>query len=92
MQYISKFRLHKKFPYEKLSWSLFSHIRTEYGDLQNTSPHSLQMQEIRTRKTPYTDTFHAVLLPPKSLLLQFQGTNIELVLPNILKFKTVYRV
>ena len=72
MRYISKFRLHKKCPYDELSWSLFSHIRTEYGDLQSTSPYSLQMQEIRTRKTPYTDTFHAVLFPPKFYFCNFR--------------------
>ena len=31
-------------------WSVFSHIRTEYGDLQSKSPHSVQMREDPDRK------------------------------------------
>ena len=38
--------LREKCPYSEFFWSIFSHIRTEYG-------------KIRTRKTPNTDTFQA---------------------------------
>ena len=37
-----------KFPNTELFWSVFSCIRTEYGDLR--SPYSVRIQEIRTRK------------------------------------------
>ena len=37
----------EKCPYSEFSWFVFSCIRTECG-------------KIRTRKTPNTDTFHAV--------------------------------
>ena len=43
------YTLHKKCPYSGFFWSVFSRIRTEY-------------EEIRTRKTPNTVTFHAVIL------------------------------
>ena len=43
--------LRKKSPYSELFWSVFSHIRTDYGEIKS---------RIRTRITPSTDTFHAV--------------------------------
>ena len=58
---VLSFTLRGKRPYSKFFWSVFSHIRTEYEEV------SLRIQsncrKIRTRKTPNTDTFHAVLLP-----------------------------
>ena len=44
----------KMFKYGVFFWFVFSRIRTEYG-------------KIRTRKTPYLDTFHAVNWYPDSL-------------------------
>ena len=41
-------------------WSVYPRIRTEYGDLLCKSPYSVQMREIRTRKTRNTDTFYEV--------------------------------
>ena len=62
--------LRKKCPYSEFFWSVYSHIRSEYGDLRSKYPYSLQMRKIRTRKTPNTDTFHAVIMSPiLSLLL-----------------------
>ena len=44
----------------------FSCIRTEYGEILRVSPHSVRMREnegrMRTRITPNTVTFYAVLL------------------------------
>ena len=37
--------LRKKCPYAELFWSLFSRIRTEYGEIQRISPYSVQMRE-----------------------------------------------
>ena len=31
--------------YSEFSWSVFCRIRTEYGEIQSTSPYSVQMQE-----------------------------------------------
>ena len=50
----------KKCPYLELFWSVFSRIRTEYGEIIHTSPCSVRMGKIRTRITPNTDTFHVV--------------------------------
>ena len=38
-------------------WSVFSHIRTEYGEV---FPYSAQMSENMDQKIPNTDTFHTV--------------------------------
>ena len=40
-------------------WSVSSRIRTEYGEIRSISPYSVRIRKIRTRKTPYLDTFHA---------------------------------
>ena len=39
------FSLRKKSPYLKLFWSVFSRIRTEYGEMQSISPCSVRMRE-----------------------------------------------
>ena len=46
--------LRKKCPYSEFFWSIFSRIRTKYGEKRG------KCWKIRTRKTPNTDTFHAV--------------------------------
>ena len=35
----------KKCPYSELFWSVFSRIRTEYGEIRSISPYSVRMQE-----------------------------------------------
>ena len=35
----------KKWPYSELFWSVFSHIRTEYGEILRISPYSVRMRE-----------------------------------------------
>ena len=37
--------LHKMCPYSEIFWSVFSRIRTEYGEIRSTSPCSVQMRE-----------------------------------------------
>ena len=37
--------LREKRLYWELFWSVFSSIRTEYGEIQSISPHSVQMRE-----------------------------------------------
>ena len=37
--------LRKKCPCSELFWSVFSPIRTEYGEIRNISTHSVQMRE-----------------------------------------------
>ena len=47
--------------YGDFLWSIFSHIRTEYGDLLVKFPFSLRMRKNRDqKKAPYLDNFHAV--------------------------------
>ena len=52
--------LREKCPYSEFFWSAFSRIRTENGDILRMSPFSVRIWEMRTKKTPNTDTFHAV--------------------------------
>ena len=42
---VDKLTLLKKCPYSELFWSAFSHIRTEYGEIQCISPYSVRMRE-----------------------------------------------
>ena len=58
-----KYTLRKKYPYSELFGSAFSRIRTEYGVILRVSPYSVRMP--RTRITPNTDTFHAVIVCTK---------------------------
>ena len=36
--------LHKMCPYSEIFWSVFSRIRTEYGEIRSTSSYSVQMR------------------------------------------------
>ena len=42
---IAKRALRKKCPYSELFWSVFSRIRTEYGEILCISPYSVRMRE-----------------------------------------------
>ena len=53
----------EKCPYSE--FFLFSRIWTEYGEIRSISHYSVRMREIRTRKTPNTDTFYAVKIVNK---------------------------
>ena len=54
--------LHKKCPYLELFWSAFSGIRSECRKIRSISQYSIRMRENRTRITPNTDTFYAVVV------------------------------
>ena len=48
---------------QRFFWSVFSRIRTEYGKIFLISLHLVRIWEYTDqKKTPYLDTFHAVLL------------------------------
>ena len=54
--------LHEMYPYTQFFWSVFSHIRTEYGEILPISPYSVRMREkIRTRKSTSTHNFYTVV-------------------------------
>ena len=40
-----KLALREKCPYSELFWSIFSRIRTEFGEIWNISPYSVRMRE-----------------------------------------------
>ena len=42
--------MREKCPYSEFFWTLFSSIRTEYGDLLCKSTHSVRMQENTNQK------------------------------------------
>ena len=79
---ITHIALHKKCPYSKLFWSAFSHIWTEYGEIQS------KCVKMRTRITPNTDTFHAMLISIKRLIQKgpkFKADNVR-----IPKYKNIF--
>ena len=47
--------------YSEFFWYVFSHIRTEYGEIRCISPYSAECRKIRTRKTLNVDTFQGVI-------------------------------
>ena len=51
--------LPKKCPYSEFFWSVFSRIRSKYGEIQSIQS---EYGKIRTKKTPNTDSFYAVLV------------------------------
>ena len=51
--YFYFYTLCEKCPSTEFFWSVFSRTRTEYGDLRS---------KYRPEKTPYLDTFHAVII------------------------------
>ena len=54
MHFNQKHKLGEKCPYFEFFWSVFSLIRTDYGDLQIKSPYSVQMREkIDQRNSQY---------------------------------------
>ena len=48
--FFKKLSLRKKCPYSALHCTVFSRIRTEYGEIQSISPHSVWMRENTDQK------------------------------------------
>ena len=65
--------LGKKCPYSKLFWSVFSHIRTKYGEILRISPYSVQMRG----NTDQNNSEYAHFLRSDFVPLNLQGTNIS---------------
>ena len=55
------YSLRKKCLYSLFFWSAFSRIRTEYGKISISLRIQSKCGKMRTRKTPNTSTYHAVL-------------------------------
>ena len=45
------YTLREKCPDLHFLWSVFSHIQTEYGEIQSISPYSVQMREDTDKKS-----------------------------------------
>ena len=67
-------------PYSELFWSVFSRIWTECREMRSISPYSVRMREMRTRITPNTDAFHAVIYMLQFILYFFPIFTIPYVL------------
>ena len=48
--YVNQFTLREKCPYSEFFWSIFSHIRNEYGGIPRISPYSVRMRENTDQK------------------------------------------
>ena len=54
-------------------WSVFSRIRTGSGDLLRKFPYSVRVREnTDQKKTPYLDTFYAVIFGQHNIELELQ--------------------
>ena len=67
---VKSLTLLEKCPYLEFSWSLYSRIRAEYGDLRSKSPYSVRMQEYTDQKNSEYGHF----LRPISQLIIFAET------------------
>ena len=55
--------LRKKCPYSELFWSVFSRIRTEYGEILRLSPNSVRMTEnMDQSNSKYGQLLHSAAL------------------------------
>ena len=50
-------KLHGKCRHSELLWSVFSRIRTEYGEVLRVSPYSVRMRENRDQKNSKYENF-----------------------------------
>ena len=65
------YSLHEKCTYSESFMSVFSRIRTKYGEILSISPYSFRMQENADQETPNTDTFHAVIISTLTIIIIF---------------------
>ena len=60
--------LHKKCPYSELFWSVFSRIRTEYGEIRSISLYLVQMREMADQNNSeyrhFSRIVRSVIIPP----------------------------
>ena len=55
---------HEKCPYSEFFWSVFSRIRTEYGEILRISPYSVRMRENRDQKNSENGHFSCSVYSP----------------------------
>ena len=77
--YIPAFR-----PYSEFFWSVFSRIRTEYGEIRSKSPYSVRMRENTDQKNPEYGHFSRSASCYQSLLNFFTQCKL---LPITIKFQ-----
>ena len=77
--------LRKKCLYSELFWSVFSRIRTDYGEIWISLRIQSECGKISSRITPNTDSFYAVLLMSCIMSLPTNDSKI-LNKPNIIFF------
>ena len=65
----------KKCSYSEFFWSVFSHIRTEYGERQSISPYSAQMREKADQKNSECGHFSRIEMFDKALNMLPKSTN-----------------
>ena len=77
----------EKYPYLEFFWSVFSRIRTEYGDLLCKSEYSVQGRENTDQKTPNAGTFHVVITVTKSPAFVWKGGMVSIFVTGRSRFK-----
>ena len=66
---------HKKCPYSEFSWSVFSHIWNEYGDLLYKSSNSVQMRENADQKNSEDFILSVSIKMQDSVIVYITWTN-----------------
>ena len=74
-------------PYAELFWSLFSRIRTEYGEMRSILPDSVQKWE----NTDQNNTFHTVI-ETKSKTCQIHDLGLQSLINIFENFQTSLNV
>ena len=65
----------KKCSYSEFFWSVFSRIRTEYGERQSISPYSAQMREKADQKNSECGDFSRIEMFDKALNTLLKSTS-----------------
>ena len=64
-----KLPLHEKSPYSEFFWSVFSRIRTKYGEIQSMSPYLVRLRENTNQKNSEYGRFPCSVLYAKKISL-----------------------
>ena len=65
----------KKYPYSEFLWSVFSCIRTEYGEIQSISLNSVRMRENTEQENSVYGHCHAMESKASDDLVQLSNSN-----------------
>ena len=83
-------KLRERCPYSEFFWSVFSHIRTEFGKIRSISPYSVQMSENTNQKNSEYRHFHAVTCGSLFIMTILFGTPSAVAMITGFRFPSRY--